>query len=82
MLSHLPIIHDNKTQSGVKAELLLFLKTCATIKRNTTEEHLVCHQCDDEIELTATDNTRVSRTTSVVVNDKILEGLVHANLLK
>ena len=69
-------------RSGVKADLPSILKTCATIKRNTPEEHLISPQYDDEIYLTATDNTQVSWTTSAVVNDKILEGSVLANLLK
>ena len=66
----------------VKADVLSFLKTCATIKRKTNEGHLVCPHYNDEIVSTATDNTHVSRTTSEVVNDKILDDSVVASLLR
>ena len=50
--------------------------------KKTTREHFVCLQDDNEIVLTASDNTQVSRTTAIRVDGKILESPVLFNLLK
>ena len=50
--------------------------------KKTTREHIVCLQDDNEIVLTASDNTQVSRTTAIRVDGKILESPVLFNLLK
>ena len=58
------------------------IKNYKGLHRNTNKEYLSCPQKDDEDMSIAFDMTKLSRTTALMIDIKILEGSVLANLLK